>query len=115
MTERFRSNSRTNRWRASSSAIVVTSLAPPLQARMLDGSAPFLFKQICVNRKRGERIFPNESKISMNRPEHSEDARFLHPVHLVPEIFLCEHIGQAKLRFKLFRWRKKRQLNIISP
>src|SRR5947199_10504166 len=40
MTEKFRSNSRTNRWRASSSAIVVISLAPPLQARMLDVSAP---------------------------------------------------------------------------
>src|SRR5436190_17397 len=38
--EKFRSNSRTNRWRASSSAIVVISLAPPLQARMLDVSAP---------------------------------------------------------------------------
>ena len=78
------------------------------------GQRPFFFEQICVDRQRREGIIPHETKVGVHRSEHSEHARFLHPVQFAPEIVLYEHVGQMKLRFELFRWRKQRQLNVVS-
>ena len=75
---------------------------------------PFLFQQVRIDRQRRERIFCNEPEIRVNWAEHSEDARFLHPLQLAPKILLCEYVGQMKLRLELFDWRKQRQLNFIG-
>ena len=78
------------------------------------GQRPFFFEQIYVDRQRREGITPCETKVGVHRSEHSENARFLHPVQFAPEIFLYEHVVQMKLRLELFRWRKQGQLNVLS-
>ena len=78
------------------------------------GQRPFFFEQIYVDRQRREGITPCETKVGVHRSEHSENARFLHPVQFAPEILLYEHVVQMKLRLELFRWRKQGQLNMLS-
>src|SRR5438132_9261503 len=73
---------------------------------------PLCSEEVGIDRQGRERIFPNEPEIAVHWAEHSEHAALLHPMQLAPEIFLSEHVGQLKLRFELFRWRKQSQLDV---
>ena len=78
------------------------------------GQRPFRFEQIRVDRQGREGIILHKPKVGMHRSEHSEHPGLLHPAQLAPEVFLCEDVGQMKLRFELFRRRKQRQLHVFD-
>src|SRR5205823_2061574 len=51
--------------------------------------------------------------IAMDGADHSEDARFLHPMQLAPEFCLGENVPKFELRFQVLGRRKQRELTIF--
>src|SRR5437588_265272 len=74
---------------------------------------PLFSQQLGIDRQRGERIFSDESEIAVDGADHSEHARFLHPMQLAPKFCLGENMPKLELRFQFLRRRKQRELTIF--